>query len=93
MMETTYASVTNPKTGVEKDVVVRTHPISLKDILVGGGVILAGVAYMTISAFKNGSMAYMKAEDKALDEAGLLTRNSNGDPYMDLYIHTDKTKE
>lgn len=93
MMKTTYGSVINPKTWIEKDITVKTHQNSLKDILIGGCVIVAGVAYMTISAFKNGSMAYMNAEEKALDEAGLITRKSNGDPHLDLYIHTDKTKK
>ena len=87
-------SVTNPKTGVEKDVVVRTHPNNLKDILIGCGVILAGVAYMTVTAFKNGSKAYMDAEDKALDEAGLLVRGPGNVPCGEAgCVTTDKTKK
>ena len=65
--------VTNPETGVYKDIVVKAKaPNSLKDILIGGGMVLVGMTYLTVTAFKNGSKAFEDAELKALAEAGLL---------------------
>ncbi len=93
-MKTNYGSVTNPTTGVVKDIIVSAKcGNKLKDILIGGGAVLAGIAWLTATAFKNGSEAYYKAEDKALDDAGLLVRGpTEEDVSKELYIHTDKTK-
>ena len=76
-MKTNYGSVTNIATGVTKDIIVSAKcGNKLRDILIGGGVVLPGIAWLTATAFKNGSEAYYKAEDNALDEAGLLVRGS-----------------
>lgn len=65
--------VTNPETGVSKDIVVKTaSPNTLKDILIGGGIVLIGIAYLTTTAFKNGSKKFEEAEFKALHDAGLI---------------------
>ena len=54
---------------------------------------LAGIAWLTATAFKNGSEAYYEAEDKALDDAGLLIHGpAKVSIDKDGYIHTDKVK-
>ena len=85
-MKTNYGSVTNPTTGVVKDIIVSAKcGNKLKDILIGGGAVLAGIAWLTATAFKNGSEAYYNA--------GLLVRGpTEEDVSKELYIHTDKAK-
>lgn len=73
MIKFTRGGVTNPETGVYKDIIVKAAtPNSLKDILIGGSMVLMGVTYLTVTAFKNGSKAFEDAELRALAEAGLL---------------------
>lgn len=93
-MKTNYGYVTNPKTGVTKDIIVSAMcGNKLKDILIGGGAVLAGIVWLTATAFKNGSEAFYEAEDKALDEAGLLVRGPGKVPNGEEgYIDTHKTK-
>ncbi len=93
-MKTNYGSVTNPRTGVTKDIVVSAVcGNKLKDLLIGGSAVLAGIAWLTATAFKNGSEAYYEAEDKALDDAGLLIHGpAKVSIDKDGYIHTDKVK-
>lgn len=91
-MKMNYGSVTNIATGVTKDIIVSAKcGNKLRDILIGGGAVLAGIAWLTATAFKNGSEAYYKAEDNALDEAGLLVRGPTS-MHNEGYIYTDKTK-
>lgn len=76
MINFTRGSVTNIKTGVIKDIVVKAKsPNKFKDILIGGGLVLAGIAYLTSSAFYNGAIKYEEGELKALSDAGLLSNN------------------
>ncbi len=73
MIKFTRGGVTNPETGVYKDIVVKAAgPNSLKDILIGGSMVLIGITYLTVTAFKNGSKAFEDAELRALAEAGLI---------------------
>lgn len=73
MIKFTRGGVTNPETGVYKDIIVKAAaPNSLKDILIGGGMVLIGITYLTVTAFKSGSKAFEDAELRALAEAGLL---------------------
>ena len=91
-MKMNCGSVTNIATGVTKDIIVSAKcGNKLKDILIGGGAVLAGIAWLTVTAFKNGAEAYYKAEDKALDDAGLLERGPTAN-HNEGYIYTDKTK-
>lgn len=73
MIKFTQGAVTNPETNVTKDIVVKAlSPNKPKDILIGGGMILAGIIYLTTSAFRNGSMKFEEAELRALSETGLI---------------------
>lgn len=65
--------ITNPKTGVTKDIVVEAAaPNNLKDCLIGGGMVLMGIAYLTTAAFKNGSKKFEEAECKTLYDLKLF---------------------
>lgn len=59
------------------DIVVKAvAPNTLKDALVGGSMVMAGIIYLTYTAFKHGSRQYERAELYALREAGVI----NWDP-------------
>lgn len=73
MMKTNYGSVANAKGTMEKSIVVETVPVnSLKDAVIGGGLVLVGVAYIAITSFKNGSKAFCVAEAEALCGVGVF---------------------
>lgn len=77
MIKINCGDVTNPKTGVKKEIVVKTlAPNSIKNVLIGGGLVFVGVAYLTLNAFKNGVKKHEIAEIKALKSADLLKENS-----------------
>ena len=59
--------------GKTKDIIVKTmSPNKFKDILIGGGLTLLGITYLTVSAFKNGVEKYENAELKTMNELGLI---------------------
>ena len=65
--------ITNPKTGMTKEVVVKSlAPNNLKDILIGGGIVIVGITYLTTKAFKNGSMKYEDAEFQTFTDLNLI---------------------
>ena len=73
MIKSKVGPITNPKTGETKDIVVNAlSKRSLRDILIGGGIIMVGITYLTISTFKNGAMAFEEAEYKTLEELDLF---------------------
>lgn len=73
MIKMNMGNVGNTKTGVVKDIIVKSAtPNKLKDILIGGGIVLVGITYLTTTAFRNGVKGMEAAEFRALDEAGLL---------------------
>lgn len=73
MIKFTRGGITNPGTGEYKDIVVKAvTPNSLKDILIGGGMVIMGITYLTVTAFKNGSKSFEDAELKAMYDLGLL---------------------
>lgn len=73
MIKFNGGSVTNPETGVTKDIVVKIQfPMHPKDALIGGGMVLAGIAYLTSVAFINGAKEFEKAEIKAMSDADLI---------------------
>lgn len=48
--------------GIKKDIVVKAvSPNTLKDSLIGGCIVLIGITYLTITAFKNGMDKYEDA--------------------------------
>lgn len=72
MIKSIYGPITNPKTGESKDILVKVKPNDLKDILIGGSLVVAGIAYLTVTAFKNGSNAFEIAEFNTLKDLDLF---------------------
>lgn len=61
------------KTGAKKDIVVKAmSPNTLKDALIGGGLLLMGVTYLTVTAFKNGAQKFDDAQWQVMEDLGLL---------------------
>ena len=61
------------KEGNMKDIVVKAAaPNKFKDILIGGLLLTAGVAYLTITAFRYGSKKFEEAEIETLGALNLL---------------------
>lgn len=71
MKVTCGEAIKNPDTGVER-VIFDTAPL-LKpyDYIIGGVLVVSGVAYMLVRSFKNGCKAYCIANYKTLKELGL----------------------
>lgn len=63
-----------PESGVEwKEIIVpASRSIGLKDCLIGGGMVLAGIAYLTYAAFMNGAKAYERAETCTMKDCGII---------------------
>ena len=73
MIKFKQGSITCVKTGEEKDIIVKAKaPNGLKDGLIGGAMVLTGITYLTVAAFKNGSKAFDKAEFKTLKDLGVV---------------------
>lgn len=73
MINFKQGSITNPETGVTKDIVVKAvAPNNLKDIVIGGGMVFAGIVYLTSTAFRNGSKKFEVAECKTLSDLDLM---------------------
>lgn len=73
MIKFTQGNITSIEKRVTKDIVVKAlAPNKLKEILIGGGLVMIGVAYLTYTAFRNGSRAFDEAETRTLEELGLL---------------------
>lgn len=73
MIKFKQGTITNPETGVSKDVIVKAvTPNNLKDVLIGGGMVLVGIAYLTATAFRNGSEKYEEAELQTFEDLGLF---------------------
>lgn len=73
MVKFKQGTITNPETGVSKDVIVKAvAPNNLKDVLIGGGMVLVGIAYLTTTAFKNGSKKYEEVEMQVFEDLELF---------------------
>ena len=66
--------------GDYKDIVVSAKaPNKLKDALIGGGLVLTGIAYLTYTAFRHGARAFEKAEFDTQYKLGILKEPINFD--------------
>lgn len=74
MIKSKFGPITNPKTGMSKDIVINAlSKESLKDILIGGGIVMVGITYLALSTFKNGAKAFETAEYEILESLDLFT--------------------
>lgn len=59
--------------GVQKDIIVKAAATNgLKDVLIGGGLVVVGIAYLTYTAFKRGSKAFEIAEFNTMVDLGII---------------------
>lgn len=59
--------------GTIKDIVVKSAtPNKFKDMIIGGGIVLVGIAYLTITAFRYGSEKFEEAEYKTMVKLGII---------------------
>ena len=66
-------SITNPQTGLTKDIIVKSAtPNTVKDILIGGGLVLMGITHLTVTAFRNGALKFEDAEFNTLKDLDLM---------------------
>lgn len=73
MIKFKQGRITNPKTGVAKDIIIKAAtPNNLKDILIGGGIVLLGITYLTSTAFRNGSKKFEEAEMQVFSDLDLF---------------------
>lgn len=73
MIKSIYGPITNPKTGETKDIVVTAlNAKNIRDFVIGGGIMLIGISYLALSAFKNGANAFEEAEYKTLEALDLF---------------------
>ena len=53
-------------------IVTAKSPVNVRDTISGGSLIVSGIIYLTVRAFKNGAMAYEVAELNALAKIGAI---------------------
>lgn len=72
-MKFTQGWVKNPNTNQEIDVIVKSIlPVKVKDLIVGVSLVSLGVAYITVAAFKHGSICHEHAEFEALKSIDVI---------------------
>jgi hypothetical protein len=67
MLKTKFGPITNDDTGESKDIIVSMFAKAVRkevtrDAFIGGGIVMLGIGYLAISMFKNGALAYDRAE-------------------------------
>lgn len=88
MIKFKQGAIKNFETGEKKDIVVKAASSNnLKEILIGGGLIITGVIYIAKTAFKNGSKKFEEAKFKTLSDLGLIGNTdsdgcTNNKPYI-----------
>ena len=72
MMKFKQGALTNMD-GVKEDIIVTAKtPNKLKDIIIGSGMIAAGVVYLTVTAFKYGSERHEETELETMSKLGII---------------------
>lgn len=72
MIKFKQGSLTN-NAGITKDIVVKAAaPNKVRDILIGGGLVLMGITYLTTTAFKNGAKTFEFAEWDTMVDLGII---------------------
>lgn len=61
--------------GGKEIVVPASRPVGLKDCLIGGGMVLAGIAYLTYAAFMQGAKNFERAEMWTMSDLGIISED------------------
>lgn len=70
---TTLGGVTEAG-NITKEIVVSTNRmLGLKNCLIGGGMVLAGITYLAYTAFSNGAKAFELAEMRTMKDCGIIS--------------------
>lgn len=70
----------NQKSEKREEIIVDAFaPNDLKDILIGGGTMLAGICWLTYTAFKKGSYRYEECEYRTMTNLGLIDPKDDDD--------------
>ena len=73
MIKLNRGQVGNITTGVTKDIVVDAVTKSdIKHIIAGGSLLLLGITYLTVAAFRSGMKKFEEAELRALSDCGVI---------------------
>lgn len=73
MIKFIQGCITNPETEAKQDIMVKAKaPNTFKDALIGGGLVLVGITYLTVTAFRNGSAKFDEAEMQVFEDLGLI---------------------
>lgn len=57
----------------DKEVVIPiSSMVSFKDVLIGGGLVVAGIVYLTCTAFDKGAKAFEREELYTMHELGII---------------------
>lgn len=76
MIKVNMGMVENVEKNLSANVIAKSvFPNKLKDIAIGGGIVLIGIAYLTYTAFTNGVRSLYDAEFLAYREAGIIKNN------------------
>lgn len=75
MFHLNYGGVTNPETGEHREIEASMlKPNTVKDAVIGCGIIAVGVAYLMMTSFRHGASKYCEAEAKAMVDCGLIKK-------------------
>lgn len=59
--------------GVTKDIIVKAPlPNKIKDAFIGGGLVLAGIVYLTSTAFRYGTEMFDEAETETMRDLHII---------------------
>lgn len=72
MPKLNYGDISNTDRTEVEDIDVTLKPSSIKDLLIGGALVITGIGYLVVKAFKHGSDEYYKSELKAQSRLGIV---------------------
>lgn len=72
MLHLNYGDISTEDQSRTEEIDVSLKPSSIKDLLIGGALVITGIGYLVAKAFKHGSDEYYKSELKAQSRLGII---------------------
>lgn len=73
MFKLNYGGIMNPNNGEHREVEVSMlKPNTVRDTVIGCGIVMAGMAYLMMTSFRHGADKHYEADTKALLDCGLM---------------------